>query len=232
MLEISDLHAAYGSARVLHGVSLAAEPGQVTCLLGRNGAGKSTTLKCVMGLLGASAGQIRLDGQDIKGAAPHRVARLGVGYVPEARLVFPDLTVEENLAIGLWRGGRGLKAAMERVLMLFPRLADKRAARGGTLSGGEQQMLSIGRALMPSPRCLLVDEPTEGLAPVVVQALERGLLALAAEGVAVLVVESKLDVARRIADSIHVMGKGRTAFAGSAVALATRPDISREYLEV
>lgn len=232
MLEISELHAAYGSARVLHGVSFTAPPGEVTCLLGRNGAGKSTTLKCIMGLLSASSGQIRLEGSAISHLPTHAIARQGVGYVPEARLIFPDLTVEENLAIGLWRGQRQLKTATARVLALFPRLRDKFGQRGRTLSGGEQQMLSIGRALMPSPRFLVVDEPTEGLAPVIVQALEAGLRALAADNVAVLVVESKLDVAKRIASTIHVIGKGRTVFAGNAAALEARPDIRREYLEV
>jgi branched-chain amino acid transport system ATP-binding protein len=234
LLDVSGLQARYGRSQVLHDVSLDVRPGEIVCLLGRNGVGKSTTLKCLMGLLAPHAGAIRLDGRPITGFAPHAVARAGLGYVPEERLVFPNLTVLENLSMGVWRSGQraAIATATEQVLTIFPRLRDRLQARGGTLSGGEQQMLAIGRALMGQPRLLLVDEPTEGLAPVIVRALETALMQLAEAGMAVLVVESKLAVARRIAANIYVMAKGRTVFHGSPAALAADEAICREHLQV
>lgn len=234
LLDVSGLQARYGRSQVLHDVSLDVGPGEIVCLLGRNGVGKSTTLKCLMGLLAPHAGDIRLDGRPITGFAPHAVARAGLGYVPEERLVFPNLTVLENLSMGVWRSGQraAIATATEQVLTIFPRLRDRLQARGGTLSGGEQQMLAIGRALMGQPRLLLVDEPTEGLAPVIVRALETALMQLAGSGMAVLVVESKLAVARRIAANIYVMAKGRTVFHGSPAALAADEAICREHLQV
>ena len=234
LLDVSGLQARYGRSQVLHDVSLDVGPGEIVCLLGRNGVGKSTTLKCLMGLLAPHAGDIRLDGRPITGFAPHAVARAGLGYVPEERLVFPNLTVLENLSMGVWRSGQraAIATATEQVLTIFPRLRDRLQARGGTLSGGEQQMLAIGRALMGQPRLLLVDEPTEGLAPVIVRALETTLMHLAGSGMAVLVVESKLAVARRIAANIYVMAKGRTVFHGSPAALAADEAICREHLQV
>jgi branched-chain amino acid transport system ATP-binding protein len=232
MFAINNLHAGYGKTKILHGVSLTGGGAEIVSLLGRNGAGKSTTLKTVMGLLPASAGTITLDGATLAGAPSHRVARRGVGYVPEDRAIFPTLTVAENLAMGFWSGATGVAQATETVLKYFPRLRDKFRARAATLSGGEQQMLSIGRALMASPKILLVDEPTEGLAPVIVQALEQILLNLRDAGVAILVAESKLAPARRIASRIYVMGKGRTVFEGTPDALQDRQDIRREFLEV
>ena len=232
MLEISNLQAAYGKTKILHGVSLRGDVAEIISLLGRNGAGKSTTLKTVMGLLPLLAGAITLDGAALAGEPSHRIARRGVGYVPEERAIFPTLTVAENLAMGFWRGGKGVSQATETVLAYFPRLREKFRARGATLSGGEQQMLSIGRALMGEPKILLVDEPTEGLAPVIVQALEQILQDLRATGVSILVAESKLAAARRIASRIYVMGKGRTIFGGTPEELQERQDIRREFLEV
>lgn len=232
MLEISNLQAAYGKTKILHGVSLRGDVAEIISLLGRNGAGKSTTLKTVMGLLPLLAGAITLDGAALAGEPSHRIARRGVGYVPEERAIFPTLTVAENLAMGFWRGGQGVSQATETVLAYFPRLREKFRARGATLSGGEQQMLSIGRALMGEPKILLVDEPTEGLAPVIVQALEKILQDLRATGVSILVAESKLAAARRIASRIYVMGKGRTIFGGTPEELQDRQDIRREFLEV
>jgi branched-chain amino acid transport system ATP-binding protein len=232
MLEISNLQAAYGKTKILHGVSLRGDVAEIISLLGRNGAGKSTTLKTVMGLLPPLAGAITLDGAALAGEPSHRIARRGVGYVPEERAIFPTLTVAENLAMGFWRGGQGVSQATETVLAYFPRLREKFRARGATLSGGEQQMLSIGRALMGEPKILLVDEPTEGLAPVIVQALEQILQDLRATGVSILVAESKLAAARRIASRIYVMGKGRTIFGGTPEELQDRQDIRREFLEV
>jgi len=232
MFEITNLEAGYGKTKILHGVSLHGNAAEIISLLGRNGAGKSTTLKSVMGLLPPLAGRVTLDGASLTGEAPHRIARRGVGYVPEDRAIFPTLTVAENLAMGFWRGGNGIVQATETVLAYFPRLREKFRARGATLSGGEQQMLSIGRALMSAPKILLVDEPTEGLAPVIVQALEQILQNLRAAGVSILVAESKLAPARRIASRIYVMGKGRTVFSGTPAELQDRQDIRREFLEV
>jgi branched-chain amino acid transport system ATP-binding protein len=213
MFAINNLHAGYGKTKILHGVSLTGGGAEIVSLL-------------------ASAGTITLDGATLAGAPSHRVARRGVGYVPEDRAIFPTLTVAENLAMGFWSGATGVAQATETVLKYFPRLRDKFRARAATLSGGEQQMLSIGRALMASPKILLVDEPTEGLAPVIVQALEQILLNLRDAGVAILVAESKLAPARRIASRIYVMGKGRTVFEGTPDALQDRQDIRREFLEV
>jgi branched-chain amino acid transport system ATP-binding protein len=233
MLAIQSLGARYDRSQVLHGVTLGCGKGEMVCLLGRNGVGKSTTLKTVMGLVAATGGEIRFEGEAITGLPTYAIARRGIGYVPEERLIFPDLTVAENLSMGIWKGLRqpGVNA-FEQVITIFPRLADKLRQRGRTLSGGEQQMLAIGRALMAEPKLLLVDEPTEGLAPVMVHALEQALRALAQAGVAVLVVESKLAVARRSADRIVVMAKGETVFQGSPQELETRMEIRRQYLEV
>ena len=232
MLKVEGLQARYGRSQVLHDISIDAAPGEITCILGRNGVGKSTTLKCIMGLLTPNAGSVRYDGTAITGWPAYAVARSGIGYVPEERLIFPNLTVAENLSMGIWRRSGEAPGAIERVLGYFPRLKDRFRARGNTLSGGEQQMLSIGRALMSQPKLLLVDEPTEGLAPVIVQALERTLAALAADGMSVLVVESKLAVARRIAARIYVMAKGRTVFHGTPAELQENHAVRREYLEV
>ncbi len=233
MLTVSALRAGYGQSQILQDVNLRVAPGEIVCLLGRNGVGKSTTCKSIIGLVRARAGEISFAGRGIAGLAPHDIARAGIGYVPEERLIFPDLTVAENLSMGLWQGMRRSGAqAFAHVLEVFPRLAQKLKQRGRTLSGGEQQMLAIGRAMISGPKLLLVDEPTEGLAPVIVQALEAALKDLAATGTALLVVESKLAVAKRIADRITVMAKGQTVFDGSAAELESRSDIRRQYLEV
>jgi branched-chain amino acid transport system ATP-binding protein len=232
MLRVEHLQARYGRSQILQDVSLHSGASEVVCLLGRNGAGKSTTLKCLMGLLVPNAGAVSLDGAAITGLPAYAIARRGIGYVPEERLIFPKLTVAENLSMGIWHDRSQVPASIDRVLGYFPRLKDKLRARGNTLSGGEQQMLSIGRALMAEPRVLLVDEPTEGLAPVIVQALERTLLALAASGTSVLVVESKLAVASRIAARIYVMAKGKTVFHGTPGDLQDNHEIRREFLEV
>lgn len=234
LLAVEGLQARYGRSQVLHDVSFSVQPGEIACLLGRNGVGKSTTLKCLMGLLPPAGGSIRFAGAPIARLAPHAIARAGIGYVPEERLIFPNLTVAENLSMGVWRGGRSaaIARATEQVLATFPRLRERLTARGGTLSGGEQQMLAIGRSLMAQPKLLLVDEPTEGLAPVIVRALELALIELAAAGTAILVIESKLAVARRIASSIYVMTKGRTVFQGSPAELLGNETVCREHLHV
>lgn len=233
MLAIRSLAARYGQSQVLHDVTLTCGRGEVVCLLGRNGVGKSTTIKSIMGIVAAAGGEIRFREERIVGLPPHAIARRGIGYVPEERLIFPDLTVAENLSMGVWRGFRKPeRGAFDRVLAIFPRLAGRMRQRGRTLSGGEQQMLAIGRALMGEPTLLLVDEPTEGLAPVIVQTLERVLRTLAGSGIAVLVVESKLTIASRIADRITVMTKGRTVFEGTPAALAAAAEVRRQYLEI
>ena len=232
MLQVDGLSAGYGRGNVLNALSLDARQGEVVCLLGRNGVGKSTALKTIIGLLHARTGTVRLGDVELSGLPPHAVARHGVGYVPETRLIFPNLTVAENLSMGLWRDARRFRRASERVLEYFPRLKDKLRASGHTLSGGEQQMLSIARALMQQPPLLLVDDPTEGLAPVIVEALEATLRALAAAGTSILVVESKLAVARRIADRIYVISKGSVVFHGTAAELDANHDVRRQYLEV
>jgi branched-chain amino acid transport system ATP-binding protein len=233
MFAIRSLSARYDRGQVLHDVTLSCGKGEIVCLLGRNGVGKSTTLKSVMGLAQTTGGDIQFEGESLAGLPPYAVARHGIGYVPEERLIFPNLTVAENLSMGVWKGfGQPAKSAFDRVLALFPRLAERTSQRGRTLSGGEQQMLAIGRALMAEPKLLLVDEPTEGLAPVIVQALELALKALALSGIAVIVVESKLAVARRIADRIVVMAKGETVFHGTQQDLDANVAIRRQYLEV
>jgi branched-chain amino acid transport system ATP-binding protein len=227
LLAVRDLHAYFGASHVLQGVSLALEPGRVVTLLGRNGAGKTTTLKAIMGILAPARGEVRVDGVDLAGAAPHALARAGLGYVPETRAVFPSLTVEENLTLA----ARGEGWNLERVYALFPRLAERRRAGGGRLSGGEQQMLAIARALLTNPRVLLLDEPTEGLAPVIVDEIERVLVRLGeSEGLAILLVEQKLDFALAFADEVVVLGKGRVRWSGSAASFAAETSVQRDWL--
>ncbi|MBI4593505.1 MAG: ABC transporter ATP-binding protein, partial [Candidatus Rokubacteria bacterium] len=182
MLELSDVHAAYGRSRALHGVTLAAGEGEVVALLGRNGAGKSTTLKAIVGLVEVTSGAISFRGRSVRGLAPHEISRLGVGFVPEDRRIFTDLTVRENLLVGQ---GEGRRWTVEHVLALFPQLGGLLDHRGGSLSGGEQQMLTIARALVTDPALLLLDEPSEGLAPLVARALAEAIAALKREGLTI-----------------------------------------------
>jgi len=212
MLEIAALSAGYGRARVLFGVTLQVAPGEVVALLGRNGAGKSTTLKAVMRLLPPSAGEVLFDGQPLERLEPHEIARLGLGYVPEERRIFGDLTVAENLLVGRQPPRTGGPAwTDERLLALFPALRPMLRRRAGSLSGGEQQMLSIARTLAGNPRAILLDEPSEGLAPVVVEQVTRSILELKAAGVAVLLAEQSRAFAGRVADRSYTLEKGRIA---------------------
>ncbi len=212
MLDIADLHAGYGETRVLHGLSLTVPEGQVTALLGRNGAGKTTTLKAIMGLVRATSGRVELAGEQFLGKAPHRIARLGLAYVPETRDIFPSLTVSENLSLasrrfpGPW--------TVERVLGLFPRLAERLSNGGAQLSGGEQQMLAIARALLMNPRLLLLDEPTEGLAPIIVRQIHDTLAELRRSGLTLLLVEQNFGFATSLADRVAVLGRGRVVWEG------------------
>jgi branched-chain amino acid transport system ATP-binding protein len=232
MLELRGVHAAYGRSHVLHGVSLAAGRGEVVSLLGRNGAGKSTTLKAIAGLVHVAAGVVALDGRPITGLPAHRICRLGIGFVPEDRRIFADLTVLENLRVGE-PGAAGAAAwTVERVFALFPKLADLARQRGGSLSGGEQQMLTIARTLMTNPRLLLLDEPSEGLAPVVVRALADTIAALKREGLTIVLSEQNLGFARRLADRAYIIEKGEIRFEGPMAALDADPATRRAYLSV
>ena len=210
--EVSGLEAGYGRARVLFGVSLQAGAGEVVALLGRNGAGKSTTLKAIIRLVQASAGEVRLDGERIDGLETHDIARLGVAYVPEERRIFSDLTVAENIAVGRQTPRPGAPEwAAERLHTLFPALAPMARRRAGTLSGGEQQMLCIARSLAGNPRVILLDEPSEGLAPIIVEQVAQAILGMKQAGVAVLLAEQSRAFSRRVADRSYTLEKGRIA---------------------
>ncbi len=230
MLTITDLRAWYGKSQVLHGVNLQVAKGEIVAVLGRNGAGRSTMLKAIMGGV-TRQGQIRFGETEIGHLAPHRVARLGLGYVAEDRSIFPDLTTQQNLLLGE-KPGPGGPFALADAYALFPRLRERAQAPGGALSGGEQQMLAMCRTLMGNPALLMVDEPTEGLAPMMVQAVRELLLAVAARGVTILLVEQKLDIALAISHRLYVMGHGEIVFEGTPATLAADASVRREWLEV
>jgi len=232
LLALEDVRASYGDGDVLQGVSFAVERGRVLALLGRNGAGKTTALKTIMGILAPSAGSIRFAGRAIGGEAPFRIARAGLGYVPETRGVFPSLSVLENLTLAA-RDGDAAPAerwTLARVFELFPRLAERRLSGGGKLSGGEQQMLAIARALLTNPRLLLLDEPTEGLAPIVVDEIAGVLAALKASGLAMLLVEQDLSFALHLADDVAVLGKGQLRWQGTPAAFAAAEEVKHRWL--
>jgi len=229
MLELADVHAVYGRSHVLHGVSLRAGEGEVVSLLGRNGAGKSTTLKAIVGVVEVTAGEIRFEGRSLRDVPTHRVARLGIGLVPEDRRIFAELSVLENLMVGARADGAW---TVERIFGLFPRLAGLARQRGGSLSGGEQQMLTIARTLMTGPRLLLLDEPSEGLAPVVVAALADNVAALRRQGLSILMAEQNVKFARRLADRAYIIEKGQIRFDGTMAALDADESLRRAYLSV
>jgi branched-chain amino acid transport system ATP-binding protein len=233
-LAVDNLHTHYGKSHILHGISLRVDAGEIVCLLGRNGVGKSTTLKSIMGLVTPSGGSVSFKGTSLTGLRPYRVARAGVGYVPEERRIFPTITVRENLLMGLKRGARlsGVEWTLERVYEFFPRLRERETQRAGTLSGGEQQMLTIGRSLIGNPELLLVDEPTEGLAPMIVEQVERILTAVHRGGTPVLLVEQSMETALALAQRAYVMSKGQIVFTGSMSELAAADGVRRQYLEV
>ena len=228
ILEITALQAAYGASPVLQGVALAINQGELVTLMGRNGMGKTTTIRVLMGLLPATAGRIRFDGHDITGQPPERIARAGIGLVPEGRLVFPTLTVRENLVAT----ARGRRWTLDRIYALFPRLAERGTQPAGTLSGGEQQMLAIGRALMTDPRLLILDEATEGLAPLIRQDIWRCIATIKAEGLAILAVDKNLAPLKRLGDRHFIVEKGRTVWQGTSADLDAGPDISARHLGV
>ena len=230
MLEIRDLNAFYGKSHVLRGVNMAVPPAAITALLGRNGAGRSTTAKAIMGEI-APQGRIAFNGQDITGLPSHRIARLGLGYVPENRDIFPLLTVRQNLLLGIKDMKRPGRWSISAMLEMFPNLAARADTPAGVLSGGEQQMLTICRTLMGDPDLIIIDEPTEGLAPRIVAQVSDLVVNIAAAGVAVLLIEQKLSVALNIAETVHVMGHGRIVFSGTPDAFRANADIRREWLE-
>jgi branched-chain amino acid transport system ATP-binding protein len=235
LLQLQGVHAYYGLAHVLQSVSLEVRRGEVTALLGRNGAGKTTTLRSVMGLVTVRGGEIRFDGEPLTGRPTHHIARLGIGYVPEDRRMFPGLTVEENLRLAAL--GRGLDReqshiSFERVRELFPALREHAHREAAKLSGGQQQMVAIARALIGNPRLLLIDEPTQGLAPVVARDIARALVDIAATGVGVLLVEQNAMLALEVARRAYVMDEGRIAAEGPASRIREDSEIRSRYLAV
>jgi branched-chain amino acid transport system ATP-binding protein len=236
MLRIEGLNAHYGASHVLQGVDLDMPQGRISAVLGRNGVGKTTMVKTIMGLVVLSGGRVQVGGTDITGWPPHRVAREGVAYVPEGRLIFPDLTVVENIQVGE-RGsgtrGSGTAWPLARLLDLFPSLRERANSRGSQLSGGEQQMLAIARALVSDPKVMLLDEPSQGLAPLVVRELARVIRLLRDEGVAILLVEQNMKLAEAVADELHIMVKGRMVYrATPAVFRAEEETIRARFLTV
>ena len=233
MLRVRGLHAQYGQAHILHGVDLDVAPGEVLVLIGRNGAGKSTTMKTLIGLVPPSAGEIVFDGQPIAGLASFEIARRGLGYVPEERRIFTDLTVAENLEVGRQkpRGGRA-PWTPERLFALFPNLAAMGNRPGGRMSGGEQQMLTIARTLMGNPSLVLLDEPSEGLSPLIVEQMAGAIQALRADGVSILLAEQNLHFASLLADRAAVIETGRIVWSGSMQALMADDAARAAYLAV
>ena len=233
MLTLEGVFAGYGESQVLNGISFGVGAAQVVTLLGRNGMGKTTTVRAIMGLIRPSAGLIRFDGQEITGAAPYRIAQRGIGLVPEGRQIFPTLSVEENLvATAANRLGGAPRWDLPAIYALFPRLAERRRQSGAKLSGGEQQMLAIGRALMTNPRLLVLDEATEGLAPLIRAEIWQVMAKLRAEGQAILLIDKNLAAVMRLADWHVVIEKGRVVWQGDSAALAAAPEIRDTYLHV
>lgn len=231
VLELQEVETYYGKSHILHGVSLEVGPGEVVALLGRNGVGKTTTLRSIMGLTPPRAGRIRFQGREITGLSPHRIPRLGIGYVPQGRHIFPDLTVLENLRIALVQG-RLDEAILRKILHYFPKLETRLAQRGGSLSGGEQQMLAIGRVLVTGPRLILMDEPTEGLQPSLVDLTREIIQAIRAEGVSILLVEQNLEMALKVSHRSYIMEKGAIVFQGRAGELAENHEVQLRHLGV
>lgn len=230
LLKIQDLHAWYGKSHILHGVNMSVNSGEIVSLLGRNGAGRSTLLKAIMGTI-TTQGSVEMAGRQIAGLKPHQISHSGIGYVPESRDIFPELTVRENLILGLKPAGEG-RWSMEDIFDLFPVLRTRADTSAGVLSGGEQQMLSICRTLIGDPELIMVDEPTEGLAPKMVAAVGELLQQIAARGVSILLVEQKLVIALDISHRLYVMGHGEIVYEGTPTSLMDTPDIRAEWLEV
>ncbi len=231
MLEVEDLHAYYGKSHILQGISFHIAEGEIVSLLGRNGAGRSTTIKTIIGQV-PPHGVVRFKGERIDGRPPHEIARRGLGYVPEDREIFPALTVRENLRLGMKSAAAKGRWSIDDIFALFPLLRERADVQGGVLSGGEQQLLTICRTLMGDPDLILVDEPTEGLAPSLVTLVRDLLTEIAGRGVAILLIEQKLTIALDIAHRLYVMGHGRIVFDGTPQSLQASPLVRREWLEV
>ena len=231
MLKIENLHAYYGKSHVLHGVSFDVQPGEIVALLGRNGSGRSTTAKAVMGLVDCQ-GSIHWKGQQIMGKKAYEVAHLGLGYVPENRDIFPTLTVQQNLMLGQKGSGKGSRWSFDDMYGMIPRLKERQHTDAGVLSGGEQQMLTLCRTLMGDPDLIIIDEPTEGLAPKIVELVAEYLQRLKARGISVLLIEQKLTIAMSISDRALVMGHGSIVFEGTPEDLRNDPVTRKEWLEV
>jgi branched-chain amino acid transport system ATP-binding protein len=231
LLEVDDLEAYYGKSHILHGVTFHVDEAEIVGLLGRNGVGRSTTIKAIMGDV-HPRGSIRFRGEEIAGLKPHQTARRGLGYVPETRDIFPGLTVRQNLQLGQKAGKARGRWPMEEMFRIFPLLEERADTRAGFLSGGEQQMLTICRTLMGDPDLVMIDEPTEGLSPMMVEQVGRLLEEIARRGVAILLIEQKLTIVLRIAHRLYVMGHGKIVYEGTSVDLAAAADIRKEWLEV
>lgn len=233
MLELSGVNSYYDKSHILHDVSLTVNDKEIVGLLGRNGVGKSTTLKSIMGIVRSKSGSIRFNGQETTGLKPYQIAKLGVGYVPEDRRVFPTLTVRQNLLLGMKRGKKQKQGwTIDKVYHFFPPLQERDPYKAGNLSGGEQQMLTIGRTLMGDPSLILVDEPTEGLAPLVVETVVSVIEEIHRSGVSVLLVEQSLEVVLDLAQTVLVMNKGEIVFRGTPEELRALPEVIERYLEV
>ena len=236
-LEVSGLNARYGRAHILHDVSLTVGANEVVALLGRNGAGKSTTIKAIMGMVRQTTGTVRFDGRDLSGKPTHSICRAGLGYVPEERRVFGDLTVDENLEVGRRTAHHAAHHAApqwreDHLFALFPNLAERRGNLGKQLSGGEQQMLSIARTLMGNPRMVLLDEPSEGIAPVIVEQMVSVITEMKREGLSVLLSEQNMTFARQVSDRACIIEKGAMRYDGTFADLDTKPEVSKAYLAV
>jgi len=243
MLEVAGVHTYYGESHILHGVSLEVRAGEAVAVLGRNGVGKTTLIRSVVGFTPPRRGTIRYDGQEIQRLPPYRIARAGLALVPQGRRIFAPLSVLENLRIGERRSHaasrpghprfeRHSSSSLQTIQELFPRLRERGAQNAGTLSGGEQQMLAIGRALMTDPRLLVLDEPSEGLAPLIVREIGRVLLQLKAAGLSILLVEQNVQLALRVADRVYVMSKGQIVYHGASSALDADEDVKRRFLGI
>lgn len=236
LLEVTDLNSYYGQSHALQNISFNVGEGEVVALLGRNGMGKSTTLKSIIGMLKPESGRVVFNGNDITGQAPYKVARAGIGYVPEERRIFPTLSVLENLKMGMKGGKSGAFApaarTMDNIFEWFPFMKDRTHQRGGYLSGGEQQMLTIARTLMGNPKLLMVDEPTEGLSPLMVKQVRDVLKEISRTGISILLVEHNLKVALSLATRVYLMGKGYIGYSGTARDLKNDPHTRAQYLEV
>jgi branched-chain amino acid transport system ATP-binding protein len=231
-LDVKDLHAYYGKSHILHGVNFNVKQGEIVSLLGRNGAGRSTTLKTIMGLVPPAAGSVVIGGKNVANLSTADIARSGIAFVPEERLVFSNLTVEENLTIGMQKGMPGApKWTRAEMYEFFPRLADRKNTKAGSLSGGEQQMLTICRSLLGNPNIILIDEPSEGLAPKIVERVMEVIIEICRRGVSVVLVEQKLTFATRISSRLFVMGHGQVVFEGTPEELRHAASIRRQWLE-